>query len=168
MQWPGDPVIQSIVSSTSLLRGQLVKCFTTLWHWYCLLKRWDKLLRCKSFSHFFNKKYLRISDNNVWNFRETLTNGVVSFEQPCPDILIHLSRLSWYSAAVIELTTATKKHTKDVQKVLILAAYMYLCLAAYEGRSENSDSRCIHVPLFSGIRGSFRKFWFSLHTCTFV
>ena len=38
----------------------------------------------QSFSHFVNKKYLRIKDINIWNFNETLTNDVVSFEQPGP------------------------------------------------------------------------------------
>ena len=36
------PVVQSIVTLMSLLRGQLIKCFTTL--------------HCKSVLHFFNKK----------------------------------------------------------------------------------------------------------------
>ena len=34
----------------------------------------------------FNKKYWHISDINVWIFKETLTNDVVSFEQPGPDV----------------------------------------------------------------------------------
>ena len=33
---------------------------------------------------FFQQKYWRKSDINVWNFNETLTNDVVSFEQPGP------------------------------------------------------------------------------------
>ena len=44
---------------------------------------------CKSFSHFFsNKNCWIISDINVWNFNETLTNDIVSFEQlgPGPDV----------------------------------------------------------------------------------
>ena len=55
-----------------------------------VLKKWEKLLHCKSFSHFFNKKYWQISDINVWNFKETLTNDIVSFEQPGPDIVVEL------------------------------------------------------------------------------
>ena len=39
---------------------------------------------CKSFSHFFNKKYRLIWDIKVWNFNDTLTNDAVSFEQPDP------------------------------------------------------------------------------------
>ena len=35
---------------------------------------------------FFNKKYWQIQDINVWNFNETLTNDVVSFEQPGPGV----------------------------------------------------------------------------------
>ena len=34
----------------------------------------------------FALQYWQISDINVWNFNETLTNDVVSFEQPGPDI----------------------------------------------------------------------------------
>ena len=36
------------------------------------------------FSQFFNKKYWYISDINNRNFNETLTNNIVSFEQPGP------------------------------------------------------------------------------------
>ena len=36
--------------------------------------------------HFFNKKYWHIWDIKVWNFNETITNDVVSFEQPDPDL----------------------------------------------------------------------------------
>ena len=41
--------------------------------------------RSKSFSHFFNKKYWRIWGINIWNFNVSLTNDIVSFEQPGPD-----------------------------------------------------------------------------------
>ena len=58
------PVVQSIVSLTSSLRGQLVKCFLILYPntLIFLLKKYEKLLPCKSFSHFFNKKYQCILD----------------------------------------------------------------------------------------------------------
>ena len=39
-----------------------------------------------SFSLFFNKKYWRIWEINFWKFNKTLTNEVVSFEQPGPDV----------------------------------------------------------------------------------
>ena len=35
---------------------------------------------------FFQQKYWHIWDINVWNFNETLTNDIVSFEQPGPDL----------------------------------------------------------------------------------
>ena len=47
-------------------------------------KNWEKLLHCKSFSHFFNKKYWPIWDIHVWNFNKTLTNHFVSFEELGP------------------------------------------------------------------------------------
>ena len=34
---------------------------------------------------FFQQKYCHIWDINVWNFNETITNDVVSFEQRGPD-----------------------------------------------------------------------------------
>ena len=57
------PVVQTMVSVTISLRGQLVKCFTTLLpniHIF-LLRKLEKLLHCKSFSHFFNKKFWQFS-----------------------------------------------------------------------------------------------------------
>ena len=39
-----------------------------------------------SFSHFFNKKYWHIWEINFWKFNETLTNDVISFEQPGQDM----------------------------------------------------------------------------------
>ena len=36
---------------------------------------------------FSDKKYWHISDTNIQNFNETLTNNVVSFEQLGPDLL---------------------------------------------------------------------------------
>ena len=34
----------------------------------------------------FQQNYCQISDITVWNFNETLTNDVVSFEQQDPDV----------------------------------------------------------------------------------
>ena len=35
---------------------------------------------------FFQQKYWQIQYINVWKFNETLTNDVVSFEQPGPEV----------------------------------------------------------------------------------
>ena len=43
---------------------------------------------------FFQHKYWHISDINMWNFNETLTNNIVSFEQPGPGFL--LSKRIWF------------------------------------------------------------------------
>ena len=37
---------------------------------------------------FFQQKYWCIWDINIWNFNDTLTNDVVSFEQPGPDVSV--------------------------------------------------------------------------------
>ena len=68
------PVVQSIVSLTSSLRGQLVfydfitKCTDFF------KKKLEKLLHCKSFSNYFDK------NSGIFetfrNFNETLTNDV--------------------------------------------------------------------------------------------
>ena len=41
---------------------------------------------CKRFSHFSNKKYQCICNIIVLNFNEMVTNDVVNFEQPGPDV----------------------------------------------------------------------------------
>ena len=59
------PVVQSIVSLTRSLRGQLVKCFTTLLP-NTLIFLLKKKKNERSFSHFFNKKYWLLLDISVW------------------------------------------------------------------------------------------------------
>ena len=71
------PVVQSIVSLTSSLRGQLVKCFTTLYP--------------NTFSHFFNKNIGIFQILTFEIFNETLTNDIVSYDQPGPDRLLSAS-----------------------------------------------------------------------------
>ena len=129
------PVVQSIVSLTSSLRGQVVKCFnydfiTKYTEIFCQ-KKWEKLLHCKSFSHFFNKKCWRISDINVWNSNETLTNDVVSFEQPGHGIFS--SRSSDYGTTYSKVdlpadATVTHMYSSTVnrQKVLHMQASSFL------------------------------------------
>ena len=61
------PVVQSIVSLTSSLRGQLVKCFMTLYPntqiFFVDIMR--KAFALQKLFTFFNKKYWRISDIKV-------------------------------------------------------------------------------------------------------
>ena len=85
------PVVQSILSLTSSLRGQLVKYFTTLQPntLLFLLKKGDAFAVQKLLT-FFNTFYWRTSDINILNFYQTLNNDVISFEQPGTDVLTHL------------------------------------------------------------------------------
>ena len=46
-------------------------------------------MHCKSYSHFFSKKFQHICVSLNVNFNESLTNDVVSFEQLGPDLLEH-------------------------------------------------------------------------------
>ena len=77
------PVVQSIVSLTNSL--SVLPLYNQI-HWNFLSKKWEKLLHCKSFSQFFNKKYWHIREINFRKFNETLTNDVISFEQPGPAV----------------------------------------------------------------------------------
>ena len=45
-------------------------------------------MHCKSYSHFFSKKFQHICISLNENFNESLTNNVVSFEQLGPDGLL--------------------------------------------------------------------------------
>ena len=45
-------------------------------------------MHCKSYSHFFSKKFQHICESLDVNFNESLTNNVVSFEQLGPDCFI--------------------------------------------------------------------------------
>ena len=80
------PIVHSVVSSTSSLRGQLVKCFTTLLPNTVIffVEKIREAFALQKLLTFFSKKYWHIWDINVPNLNETLTNDVVSFEQPGP------------------------------------------------------------------------------------
>ena len=43
---------------------------------------------CKSYSHFFSKKFQHICVSLNVNFNESFTNNIVSFEQLGPDLLV--------------------------------------------------------------------------------
>ena len=74
-----DPVVQSIVSLTSSLRGQLVKYFTTLLpntHKF-FVENMREAFAMQKFSYFFDKNFWYFSDISVLNFNETLTTSLV-------------------------------------------------------------------------------------------
>ena len=78
-------VVQSVVSLTSLLRVILLTVLTDLIH-NILIFFAEKILHCKSYSHFFSKKFQHICVSLDVNFNESLTNDVVSFEQLGPEM----------------------------------------------------------------------------------
>ena len=51
-----------------------------------------KKCECKSYSHFFSKKFQHICVSLDVNFNESLTHGAVSFEQLGPD---NLKDIDW-------------------------------------------------------------------------
>ena len=59
-------------------------------------------MHCKSYSHFFSKKFQHICVSLNVNFNESLTNDVVSFEQLGPELRhLWLCRLSWILSVYI-------------------------------------------------------------------
>ena len=60
-------------------------------------------MHCKSFSHFFIKKYWHIWVINVWNFNVSLTNEVVSFEQLGPGKVVHLHRTASHFYTLVKV-----------------------------------------------------------------
>ena len=74
-----DPVVQSIVSLTSLLQVKMLNVLvsTLPYSQVLLLKKCE----CKSYSHFFSKNMSVYAIFNDQSFNDTLTNDIVSFEQ---------------------------------------------------------------------------------------
>ena len=75
------PLVQNTVSLTGSLKGHPLEVFYDF-----IPKHTDNFCWKKWEQHFFQQKYWRIWNINGWNFNETLTNEVVSFEQPGPDV----------------------------------------------------------------------------------
>ena len=77
------PVVQSIVSFTSPLSGQLYYNFITKYTDIFV----EKMREAFALT-FLQQKYWHIWDITVWNFNETLTNDVVCFEEPQRNVSI--------------------------------------------------------------------------------
>ena len=74
------PVVQDVVSLTSSLRViSLTVLADSIYN--ILIFFAEKNFDCKSYSHFFSKKFQHICVSLDVNFNESLTNNVVSFEQ---------------------------------------------------------------------------------------
>ena len=84
------PVVQSVVSLTSSLR--VISLTVLADSIYNFLKLFAEKM-CKSYSHFFSKKFQNICVSLDVNFNKSLTNDVVSFEQLGPELFGIGSRL---------------------------------------------------------------------------
>ena len=88
------PVVQSIASLTTLLRGHLVKYIpTTISNTSCYFLLENVRIFCIAKILIFSyEKYQRICNIYILNFNVTLTyNDVVNFEQLAPDLIIDLT-----------------------------------------------------------------------------
>ena len=85
-------------------------------------------MHCKSYSHFFSKKFQHICVSLDVNFNESLTNDVVSFEQPGPGILWSLSYFRHFLFFFFFTTRG--------DKLCILLAWVHTILAYASERVE--------------------------------
>ena len=73
-----------------LVKGHFVNCFSGFNIVYFDIFCWKivsaLLLHCKSYSHFFSKKFQHICVSLNVNFNKSLTNDIVSFEQLGPGL----------------------------------------------------------------------------------
>ena len=76
------PVVQSVVSLMSSLR--VISLTVLEFSIYNILIFFAEKCECKSYSHFFSKKFQHICVSLDVNFNESLTNDIVSFEQLGP------------------------------------------------------------------------------------
>ena len=83
------PVVQNVVRLTSLFRVISITVLADSIHNILISfaeKMWAAFaLHCKSYSHFFSKKFQNICVSLDVNFNESLTNNIVSFEQLGPE-----------------------------------------------------------------------------------
>ena len=82
------PVVQSVVSLTSLLR--VISLTVLADSIYNILIFFVEKMHCKSYSHFCSKKFQHICVLLDVNFNESLTNDIFSFEQLGPDVLVEV------------------------------------------------------------------------------
>ena len=73
-------------------------------------------MQCKSYSHFFSKKFQHICISLDVNFNESLTNDIVSFEQLGPDVSfellhVHEEETTEYELYLHGIKNSIKFHT---------------------------------------------------------
>ena len=79
------PVVQSIVTLTTLLMVKTILVITISNSWVFLLKKCEQLLQMQKATHiFFSKNNSVYAIFNYQSFNDTLTNDIVSFEQLGP------------------------------------------------------------------------------------
>ena len=83
--------VQSMVSLTSSLRViSLTVLEDSIYNILIFFAEKNVSSFCKSYSHFFSKKFQHICVSLHVNFNKSLTNDIVSFEQLGPVISHHL------------------------------------------------------------------------------
>ena len=133
------PVVQSLISLTSLL---VVKMLTVLVsiisnsQLVLLKKNVSSFCKCKSYSHFFSKNICIYAIFNDQRFNDTLTNGIVSFEQLGLDIFLFLHEiyvvvLIWNTSPRHFKWVPTTRFCREIRKngeVLLMSNTTHFCV----------------------------------------
>ena len=79
-------------------------------------------MHCKSYSHFFSKKFQHICVSLDVNFNESLTNDVVSFEQLGPGLYLAYVQgdVNLHILHMLEGTFSLKASNVDIEIIIFL------------------------------------------------
>ena len=103
-------------------------------------------MHCKSYSHFFSKKFQYICVSFDVNFNESLTNDDVSFEQLGPGVSVLFRDSSYDSsevckAAYIPLALVGGARFQDTK----MGSIGLVCLFVPFGVSQDSANRAVQI-----------------------
>ena len=86
-------------------------------------------MHCKSYSHFFSKKFQHICISHDVNFKESLTNDVISFEQLGPGYVCTTSVMR--NQKTQNCLVEKKKKEEAMKKHLIKRLFLETCKTEY-------------------------------------
>ena len=82
-------------------------------------------MHCKSYSHFFSKKFQHICVSFDVNFNESLTNDIVSFEQLGPDNSHKISGLIYWEKKIKYFRMSSATILNVIVKIRVCYSYSY-------------------------------------------
>ena len=99
---------------------------------------------------FFQQKYLQISDINIINFNENLTNNDVSFEKPGPGLKVNGYNLTGSNPSIYFLSPSSSGANFFLKEMKILS-WKNFCQSGQQTGVQNVVPLCKTVHLHSFI-----------------